>query len=76
MAYLSHAPGQQQASMATSQNEIEREQRNKAVQKFLARAEISMVREFCSHQTRPPRGTSGPHGMPIRSPPLNLFDVP
>ena len=32
--------------MATSQNEIEREQRNKAVQKFLARAEISMVREL------------------------------
>jgi hypothetical protein len=69
MAYLSslpHLPGQQQASMAISQNEIDREQRNKAVQKFLARAEISMVREFRSHQTRPPRGdTSGLHGMPI-----------
>ncbi|KAF8809727.1 hypothetical protein BYT27DRAFT_7210001 [Phlegmacium glaucopus] len=43
MAYLPHAPGQQQASMTTSQDEIEREQRKKAVQKFLARAEISMV---------------------------------
>ena len=56
MAYLSHAPGQQQASMNISQGEIEREQRKKTVQKFLARAEISMVREFDSHQTRPPRG--------------------
>ena len=79
LSHLSHAPGQQQASMA-SQNEIDREQRNKAVQKFLARAEISMVREFRSHQTRPPRGdTSGPHGMPIlsqyarRSPTLSPF---
>ena len=57
LSHLSHAPGQQQASMV-SQNEIDREQRNKAVQKFLARAEISMVSEFRSHQTRPPRGNT------------------
>ena len=74
LSHLSHAPGQQQASMAISQNEIDREQRNKAVQKFLARAEISMVREFRSHQTRPPRGdTPGPHGMPIHS--LSIYST-
>ncbi|KAF8150024.1 hypothetical protein B0H34DRAFT_785256 [Crassisporium funariophilum] len=44
MPYLPHAPGhQQQAASSTSSDEVEREQRKKAVQKFLARAEISMV---------------------------------
>ena len=57
MAYLPHPPGQQQTSLPTSEDEVERDQRKKAVQKFLARAEISMVREFYSHQTRLPRAT-------------------
>jgi hypothetical protein len=84
MAYLSHAPGQQQASTTTSQDEIDREQRQMAVQKFLARAEISMVRRFDSHQTRPPRavmtlpvytGCLFIHSLPIYSLVSVLIDV-
>ena len=55
--------------MATPQDDIERDQRKKAVQKFLARAEISMVREFLLSLGRVHKGceSSGLHGMPIHS---------
>ncbi|TFK40440.1 hypothetical protein BDQ12DRAFT_697788 [Crucibulum laeve] len=43
MAYLSHAPGPLQQPPSTQNDAHEREHRKKAVQKFLARAEISMV---------------------------------
>ncbi|PPR03901.1 hypothetical protein CVT24_008093 [Panaeolus cyanescens] len=42
MAYLAPGPGSQQSDSASSDT-LEREQRQKAVKKFLARAEISMV---------------------------------
>ncbi|KAF9036218.1 hypothetical protein BJ165DRAFT_1354670 [Panaeolus papilionaceus] len=43
MAYLAPGPGSQQSDSTTSSDTFEREQRQKAVQKFLARAEIAMV---------------------------------
>ncbi|KAF8896183.1 hypothetical protein BD779DRAFT_1659810 [Infundibulicybe gibba] len=43
MAYLSHTPVPPPSSSSTSMDPLELENRKKAVQKFLARAEISMV---------------------------------
>ncbi|RDB26379.1 hypothetical protein Hypma_006752 [Hypsizygus marmoreus] len=43
MTYLQHPPAPSQPTTSASADPLEREQRQKAVQKFLARAEISMV---------------------------------
>ncbi|KDR76134.1 hypothetical protein GALMADRAFT_462491 [Galerina marginata CBS 339.88] len=43
MPYLHHGPPSQQGSMSSATDAVEQEQRKKAVQKFLARAEVAMV---------------------------------
>lgn len=52
MAYLSHTPPIPQATTSAAADVHERDQRQKAVQKFLARAEISMVSRCSRSRTR------------------------
>ncbi|KAF8972216.1 hypothetical protein BDZ97DRAFT_1752806 [Flammula alnicola] len=68
MAYLNHVSASQQASTSTSPDAGEQEQRKKAVQKFLARAEIAMGGGQRD-------GSSERHGGAVHIHPVQRFDV-